>query len=131
MKIYNRSDLNSNMPCPYHKGETMFANGCGGKGMKVVNKLLSLLPSSKLFFGPCCFHDIIYALVSVEPIRVKYPNKKIYILRTRKDCDDIWLKEMLEMAEKTKWTKGLMIWAANRNYKLVREKGDSFFKHEH
>lgn len=131
MKTYNRADLNSNMECPYHKGKTMFANGCGGKGMKFVNKMLGLLPSSKLFYGPCCLHDITYALVSVKPIRVKYPNDQIVILRNRRDCDDLWLKEMLEMCEKTKWFRGVMLWAAKRNYKLVRENGDKFFKHEH
>ena len=48
----------------------------------------------------------------------------------------------MDLSRCTKWYHGikkqliikeyqLMIWAANRNYKLVREKGDEFFKHEH
>jgi len=132
MKVYKREVLNSNMNCPYCPGKKMFANGCGGKGMKIINKLLSLLPSSKLFHGACGFHDIVYSLVSKAPIKVKYPNGRIYTLRNRKDCDNVWLKvEMLPLCKKLGWTRSIMEWAANRNYKLVRKKGHKFFKHDH
>lgn len=119
------------MECPFHQGKFMFANGCGGKGMKIVNKLLGLLPSSKLFYGPCTLHDIIYALVSIKPIKVKYPNGKVYTLKNRYDCDLLWLMEMRQMASQAGFFKKVMLWAAERNYKLVRENGEKFFKHEH
>lgn len=131
MIIYDRSELNSNMDCPYCCGKKMFANGCGGKGMKIVNKMLSYLPSSKLFHGACTLHDIAYALVSIAPIGVRYPNGKVVILTDRADCDNIWYNEMKELCNHVTWFKGIMRWAAKRNYKLVRKKGADFFKHEH
>jgi len=131
MMIYDRAELNSNMDCPYCCGKKVFANGCGGKGMKIVNKILSYLPSSQLFHGACTLHDIVYSLVSVHAIGVRYPNGKVVYLRTRKDCDDIWYAEMKELCEEVKWFKGVMLWAAHRNYKIVRKKGKEFFKHDH
>jgi len=131
MVIYNREDLNSNLDCPYCEGKKMFTNGCGGKGMKFVNKMLGILPSSKLFYGPCCLHDVVYALVCVEPIQVRYPNGVLVTLHDREDCDNLWYREMQDMCQEVKWFKGVMIWAARRNYEIVREEGGSFFKHDH
>ena len=119
------------MDCPYCLGKKMFVNGCGGKGMKIVNKILSWLPSSKLFHGACSLHDVIYSLVCIEPIEVEYPNGEVVVLSTRKDCDDLWLKEMLKMCEQIWFGKSVMEWAANRNYRLVRRNGEEFFKHQH
>lgn len=119
------------MDCPYCLGKKMYANGCGGKGMKIVNKMLSWLPSSKLFHGACALHDVIYALVCIEPIKVRYPNGRIAILRDREDCDELWYHEMQELCKEVTWFRGVMEWAAKRNYNLVRENGDAFFKHEH
>ncbi len=131
IQTFKSSDLNSNLDCPYCPGKKVFTNGCGGKGMKVVNKLLSFLPSSKLFHGACSLHDIVYQLVSMAPIKVEYPNGKIIVLRNRLDCDNIWLKEMLQLADHAGWYKKVMVWAAHRNYKLVRKNGAKFYKHDH
>ena len=110
----------------------MFANGCGGKGAKYLNKMLGLLPSSKLFHGACCFHDIVYALVVKESIMVHYKDRSI-VLSSRLDCDIAWRKEMLSLCDtiKNNWYKKLMVWACNRNYRLVRDKGAKYYVHNH
>ena len=66
----------------------------------------------------------------MAPIKVEYPHE-IIVLRNRLDCDNIWLKEMLQLADHAGWHKKIMVWAAHRNYKLVRKNGAKFFKHEH
>ncbi len=133
MQHYQRHTLTSGMNCPYHPTMKMFVNGCGGKGMKIVNKCLSFLPSSELFYGACSLHDVVYALVCLEPIQVTTQDGKTWTLRDREDCDNIWLSEMLSIAGKLKWKwqRKLMRWAARRNYRIVRAKGETWFKHEH
>ena len=106
-------------------------NGCGGKGSKFTNWFLNKLPSSKLFYGACCAHDILYALVCKAPILVEY-NDYPHILISRKDVDDFWLLLMNDIANKVnRFERPTMKWAARRNYKFVRKYGASFFKHEH
>ena len=133
MQHYHRNALTSELNCPYHPEQKMFVNGCGGKGMKIVNKALSLLPSSDLFYGACSLHDVVYALVSLDPIQVTTQDGKTWTLRDREDCDNIWLSEMLDITSTLNWgwQRSLMRWAARRNYNIVRANGDSWFKHEH
>ena len=131
MIVKTREQLNSNMECPYCPTKTMYTNGCGGKGSKFVNFFLNKLPSSKLFYGSCCAHDILYALVCKDAVQIEY-NDSSYVLENRKDVDDFWLKLMLDIVKKVgKAERPIMRWAAKRNYKFVRKYGDSFFKHEH
>ena len=109
----------------------MFANGCGGKGSKAVNSVLMALPSSKLFYGPCVAHDVVYSLVSREPIKV-IDGDKVYFLNSRKDCDIFWYDLMKEMTNSCGWfSRKIMLWSANRNYRWVRKFGEDFFTHTH
>ena len=131
MIMLMREMLNSNLECPYCPGKKMFTNGCGGKGSKAVNALLNTLPSSDLFYGACCAHDVLYALVVKGPVKICH-NTEFYKMTNRKDVDDFWLMLMLELANtQSWWIKPVMKWSANRNYKFVRKYGASFFKHDH
>tara|TARA_R110001592_G_C13111372_1_gene744981 strand:- start:923 stop:1318 length:396 start_codon:yes stop_codon:yes gene_type:complete len=130
MIFLNREDLNSNLECPIHKGETFFLNGCGGKD-NWINPLLQRLPSSKLFYGACCAHDILYSLVPVEFVSVYY-NGSCFELKSRAHVDEFWLMLMLDIANTRPWySKWLYKHAARRDYQFVKQFGEEYFKHSH
>ena len=129
---YERAELNSNLECPLHPDCYFPVNGVGGDGMAVVNSLLATLPSSHLFYGAACCHDVLYNLVSVGYVSILYPNEGITELRCKKDVDDLFLVEMLELANtRSWWIRWFFKHAARRNYLFVKKFGDSFFNHGH
>ena len=130
MRIYYREELNSYLGCPFHKGESFFTNGCGGRG-NWINPLLSKLNSSKLFYGACTAHDILYSIVPEEYVTVIHKDNS-FELKCRDDVDDFWLMLMLEACETRPWySKWMYQHFAKRNYLFVCKFGDEYFVHSH
>jgi hypothetical protein len=129
---YERAQLNSNTECPYHPGNYFKVNGVGGAGMPLVNKILKKLPTSQLFFGAACTHDVLYSLVTNSHVIVVYPDNAIFLLTDKVDVDNLFLNEMLELSNTQprwyRWIYKIFAWIM---YLFVRFLGYKFFKHEH
>jgi hypothetical protein len=107
-------------------------NGVGGDGMEITNSLLNMLPSSDLFYGAACAHDVLYNLVADEFVTVVYPDGRQFTLWCKADVDDLFLMEMLELAAtRPWWNRWFFRHAARRNYIFVNTFGEEFFKHGH
>ena len=118
-------------PCPVHAHSTVEINGLGPLKWSTFTKLLQKLPTSDDFDLAGRVHDILYSMIPIGLIRIRYGGKWRTVAG-KDDADHLFREMMLDVANSKPWyNRPIFRHAARRNYLCVKFGGDDSVKHEH
>ena len=118
-------------PCPLHTGKSIGINGLGPMKWSTFTKALKMLPTSDDFEQAGRVHDVLYSLLGLGLIYIKY-NGTQYIIESKSAADALFYLMMQDVADQKPWySKPIFKHAAKRNWLCVAKGGDDSVKHQH